>query len=96
MIWLNPFITSNFSACQDYFDEMAVSFSASIVQIIQTIPIDSSNSVVDEQRTISAEKREKALKDLYKHMKLLYPKMKDKVLHQNFHSNNSVHWKGLL
>jgi len=73
MIWLNPFITSNFSACQDYFDEMA------------TIPIDGNEGLVDvEQRKVTPEKREKALKDLYKHMKLLYPKMKDKYSGKDF------------
>lgn len=71
MTWLNPFITDNFLACQDYFDEMA------------TIS-DNAKPAETELRNITPEKREKALKDLYRHTRTIYPKMKDKYTGKDF------------
>ena len=71
MTYLNPFITNNFSACQDYFDEMA------------TIT-PNSQPANTEARNITPEKREKALKDLYRHTRTIYPKMKDKYTGKDF------------
>ena len=71
MMCMNAFISNNFSACQDYFDEMA------------TIS-PTSKPANSEARNITPEKREKALKDLYRHTRTIYPKMKDKYTGKDF------------
>jgi len=60
MDWLNSFMQSNFSACQDYFDAMA--------KVPSNAKATASSSVNDDQK-------EKAMMDLYGEIKKIYPKL---------------------
>jgi len=60
LLWMNDMISSNFSACQDYFDEMA------------KIP---EKAVPAEKRTISSTEKIIAMESLYKFFKTIKPKI---------------------
>mmetsp|Transcript_23895 Transcript_23895/g.33503 ORF Transcript_23895/g.33503 Transcript_23895/m.33503 type:complete len:260 (-) Transcript_23895:90-869(-) len=68
LIWVNPFIQQNLKKCQEYFDSMA------------TIPPHGMPALTD----IQASQRDKCLESIYKHLTILYPKMKEKYTGKDF------------
>jgi len=68
LTWMNDMISSNFSACQDYFDEMA------------KIP---EKTVPAEKRQIATPERLLSMENLYKFFKTIKPKLDAKYQNKN-------------
>jgi len=70
MEWLNPFVTGNFSACQDYFDEMA------------TIPVQMTEHCKVE---INPKKLKESVDYLFRHVKSISPSIPEKYSSKDFY-----------
>ncbi len=66
--WLNPFITANFAACQDYLDQVAMIVS---------------NAPAAKRVEISSAEKTASLENLLKHVQNVQQKLKEKVHQDN-------------
>ncbi len=62
--WLNPFIVANFTACQDYLDQVA--------EISDHAPSAGQVSISNQEKIV-------ALENILKHLQNIHEKMKAKV-----------------
>lgn len=78
MGWLNDFVSQNFLACQDYFDDVSV-------RIVFVKSVDSFSKRVQSNRAptevlLNPVEKEVGLENLLKHLKNIGTKLEEKVL----------------